>query len=228
MTSAISPAGTLRIGVMQFPGSNCDADCIDSLQRHFGIKAIALWHQEKSLPKLDGIVIPGGFSFGDYLRSGALAAHAPIMNEIKMFADRGGSILGICNGFQILVESQILPGVLLRNLSRTFICRDVNLIDDKKRKLKMPIAHGEGRYWIDEVGLSRLEQSGLIAFRYVDEAGGFSANGNPNGSVANIAGVFSESKKVLGLMPHPERATDVLMGGSADGLVILKEFLERM
>lgn len=228
MKESTSSLGTLRIGIMQFPGSNCDTDCIDALNRHFGINAIAVWHQEKTLPKLDGIVIPGGFSFGDYLRSGALASHAPIMNEVKTFAKKGGAILGICNGFQILVESKILPGVLLRNQSRNFICKQVTLIDQSQRILKMPIAHGEGRYWIDELGLARLEDSGLVAYRYADDQRSVTPLSNPNGSVANIAGVFSDNKKVLGMMPHPERATDVIMGGSSDGLVILKEFLERI
>lgn len=223
-----SSVGNLRIGVMQFPGSNCDADCMDAFTRHFGLKPVAVWHQETSLPKLDGIVIPGGFSFGDYLRSGALAAHAPIMSEIKKFANNGGSILGICNGFQILVEAQILPGVLLRNHSRTFICKEIPLIDSDRNILRMPIAHGEGRYWIDEVGLARLEDSDSVAYRYADAFGVATHKANPNGSVANIAGVFSANKKVLGLMPHPERATDQIMGGSADGLVILREFLERI
>lgn len=223
-----SPVGDLCIGVMQFPGSNCDVDCMDALKRHFNIDAKRLWHDLRTLPKLDGVVIPGGFSFGDYLRSGALAAHAPIMTEVVKFAHRGGSVLGICNGFQILVESKLLPGVLLKNLSRRFICKQVSLVDSHNRILKMPIAHGEGRYWIDEYGLAKLEEKSSIAYQYVASSVGLDASANPNGSVANIAGIFSENKKVLGLMPHPERATDQIMGGSSDGLIVLREFLERI
>lgn len=223
-----SPVGNLCIGVMQFPGSNCDVDCMDALKRHFNIDAKPLWHDLRTLPKLDGVVIPGGFSFGDYLRSGALAAHAPIMAEVVKFAHRGGSVLGICNGFQILVESKLLPGVLLKNLSRRFICKQVSLVDSQNRILKMPIAHGEGRYWIDEYGLAKLEEKRSIAYQYVASSGGLDASENPNGSVANIAGIFSENKKVLGLMPHPERATDQIMGGGSDGLIVLREFLERI
>jgi phosphoribosylformylglycinamidine synthase len=228
MNKRISPVGTPRIGVMQFPGSNCDADCADALSRHFKIKVEVVWHQAAELPSLDAVIIPGGFSFGDYLRSGALAAHSPIMNDVKRFAERGGAVLGICNGFQILVETGLLPGVLLKNNSRTFICKKTTLINHNKKILKMPIAHGEGRYWIDEDGLLRLEGDGLVAFRYSDDYGVTGHAQNPNGSVANIAGVFSQNKKVLGLMPHPERATDKIMGGSDDGLVVLEEFIQRI
>jgi phosphoribosylformylglycinamidine synthase I len=228
MKDRMSPLGSTSVGVMQFPGSNCDADCIDALSRHLSVKVVPVWHQAHDLPKVDAILIPGGFSFGDYLRSGALASHAPIMSRVKEFAARGGAILGICNGFQILVESQLLPGVLLRNLSRRFVCKQVNLIDSKQRRLRMPIAHGEGRFWINEQGLSRLEDTGCVAYRYVDEDGESTQDANPNGSVANIAGVFSPNKKVLGLMPHPERATDTVMGGSTDGVLVLREFLEQI
>ena len=228
MSTRKSPVGSPRIGVIQFPGSNCDMDCIDAFARHFEIKAEPVWHQEASLPALDAVIIPGGFSFGDYLRSGALASHAPIMADVKKFAQMGGSILGICNGFQILTESQILPGALLHNLSQNFICRGVSLKGPNQEVLTMPIAHGEGRFWIDEMGLKHLEDSGSVAYRYCDESGRVSPDSNPNGAVANIAGIFSKNKKVLGMMPHPERATDVVMGGSADGLVVLKEFLARI
>lgn len=228
MTAKPATFGSLRIGVLQFPGSNCDADCMDALKRHFDISPTPIWHQDARLPKLDGVVIPGGFSFGDYLRSGALAAHAPIMQDVKQFAERGGSILGICNGFQILVESQILPGILLHNLSQRFICRSVHIKDQMGRVLRMPIAHGEGRYWIDEMGLAHLEQNKLIAYQYVTEEGRAESAANPNGALANIAGIYSNNKKVLGMMPHPERATDQVMGGSNDGLVVLREFLGRI
>lgn len=228
MTRTLSAASSLRIGVMQFPGSNCDVDCIDALKRHFNVTAKPIWHQDASLPKLDAIILPGGFSFGDYLRSGALAAHAPLMPQVKEFAEQGGAILGICNGFQILVEAQILPGVLLHNLSQTFICQFVHLKDRVGKILRAPIAHGEGRYWIDEAGLARLEEKNLIAYRYVTEDGRLDRSANPNGALANIAGIFSENQKVLGMMPHPERATDQIMGGSEDGLLIFKDFFERI
>ena len=228
MTTQLSSARSLRIGVMQFPGSNCDVDCMDALKRHFEISAIPVWHQDGKLPKLDGVVIPGGFSFGDYLRSGALAAHAPIMQDVKQFADQGGAVLGICNGFQILVEGQILPGVLLHNFSQKFICKVVHIKDASGKTLTMPIAHGEGRYWIDELGLSILERKNLIAYQYVNKDGQVDKASNPNGALANIAGIYSENKKVLGMMPHPERATDKVMGGSSDGLLVLKEFLSRI
>jgi phosphoribosylformylglycinamidine synthase I len=226
MTKRLSPSGELRVGVLQFPGSNCDADCVDALKRHFNIDATQVWHQSTSLPPLDAIIIPGGFSFGDYLRSGALAAHSPIMRDVKHFAARGGSVLGICNGFQILVESQMLPGALLHNTSLSFICKSVYLRDSRGRALTMPIAHGEGRYWIDERGLADIEDSEMIAYQYASSSGGGSLEFNPNGSVANIAGVRSKNKRVLGMMPHPERATDIFMGGSADGLAVLRDFLE--
>ena len=228
MSSRISPSGKLRVGVLQFPGSNCDADCVDTLKRHFEINAMRVWHQEASLPGLDAIIIPGGFSFGDYLRSGALAAHAPIMRDVKQFASRGGSVLGICNGFQILVESQMLPGALLHNTSLSFVCKTVHLREANGTVLKMPIAHGEGRYWIDERGLADMEDSGLIAYQYSNPLGSISLDFNPNGSVANIAGVMSHNKKILGMMPHPERATDVVMGGSDDGLTVWRSFLGRI
>ena len=228
MTQRISPTGQLQVGVLQFPGSNCDADCVDVLKRHFGIEARTVWHQEVSLPPVDAIVIPGGFSFGDYLRSGSLAAHAPLMREVKKFADRGGSVMGICNGFQILVESQMLPGALLHNDSLSFICKTVRLRSKTGRVLRMPIAHGEGRYWIDERGLADIEDSDQIAFQYADSLGNIAREANPNGSVAGIAGITSKNKKILGLMPHPERATDEIMGGSDDGLFVLRDFLQRI
>ncbi|MEN9833968.1 MAG: hypothetical protein RL011_161 [Pseudomonadota bacterium] len=227
--------GTPRIGLIDFPGSNCDKDCADAFWRHFGIRLQPVWHTERSLPKLDAVLLPGGFSYGDYLRSGALAAHSPIMAEVKSFVAKGGPALGICNGFQILTESHLLPGALLRNNSRKFICKPVDLMAGSGesvygrslagRRLKMPIAHGEGRYYVDDDGLRRLKDHGQVAFRYVDHSGVPSLEANPNGTRDNIAGIVSENGRVLGLMPHPERATDLLIGGSADGLVILESFL---
>jgi len=224
-----SPAnGTIRVGVVQFPGSNCDDDCVDVVRRHFDFEVFKIWYQLTELPKLNAMIIPGGFSFGDYLRSGALAAHAPIMRPIKEFANRGGAVLGICNGFQILTESGLLPGALLQNRNMEFICRTVHLKSASNSILSMPIAHGEGRYWIDENNLSELEDKSRIAFRYCNEQGLTNQTANPNGSVANIAGVYSENKKILGMMPHPERASDCLMGGSSDGLKVLSEFFNRV
>jgi phosphoribosylformylglycinamidine synthase len=228
VTKRVSAVGAPRIGVIQFPGSNCDEDCVDAFARHFDIHAMRLWHQNTELPPVDALVIPGGFSFGDYLRSGALAAHSPMMQQVRKFASRGGPIIGICNGFQILTESHLLPGALLHNLSQRFICQQVIIKDDHGRQLSMPIAHGEGRYWLDEGSLRALEDEGRIAFQYCLPSGVTSFEANPNGSVANIAGVYSKNKKILGMMPHPERATDCLMGGSSDGLIVMSDFLNRI
>lgn len=225
MTHRQLSLNSLRVGVLQFPGSNCDADCVDALKRHFQIESKLIWYGDKSLPSLDAVVVPGGFSFGDYLRSGALAAHAPIMQEVSAFAAGGGAVFGICNGFQILVEAKILPGMLLHNENLKFICRPVTLKDKKDQVLTMPIAHGEGRYYVDLNTLKDLEANDQIAYRYCDQEGVVNASANPNGSVAGIAGVYSKNKRVLGMMPHPERATDTVMGGSADGLNVWNDFL---
>jgi phosphoribosylformylglycinamidine synthase I len=219
---------SLRVGVVQFPGSNCDVDCVDSLNRHYGIKSKYIWHTSSTIGDVDLIVLPGGFSFGDYLRSGALASHSPVMQAVKKFADAGGAILGICNGFQILVETKILPGMLLHNENLQFICKPVFIKNQSSRPLKMPIAHGEGRYFADQTVLNHLEKNSLVAYRYCDENGEVSRESNPNGSLQNIAGVYSENRKVLGMMPHPERACDLLLGGSTDGKEILDDFLKRI
>ena len=229
MTTKMTPIGSkLRVGVLQFPGSNCDTDCIDSMRRHYEVSVSPIWYQEPSLPALDAVVVPGGFSFGDYLRSGAQASHTSVMADVKKFAARGGAVIGICNGFQILVEAGILPGALLHNMSLKFICRDIYLKDSNDQVLKMPIAHGEGRYWISESGLKSMEDKGLVAYRYCSPRGEITQGENPNGAVANIAGVFSENKKVLGMMPHPERAADGLIGGSRDGLKVWQNFFDRI
>lgn len=231
----VSPTGQPQIGLVQFPGSNCDMDVVDTLQRHFGLRAKLIWHTETSLPPVDAVVLPGGFSYGDYLRSGALASHSPIMADVKRFVQRGGPVLGICNGFQVLTESHLLPGALLRNEGRQFICRYVYLNAGSGgsayqtslagKLLRIPVAHGDGRYYVDAEGLKRLQAQGQVAFRYVDAEGRKTAAANPNGSVDNIAGITSVDGRVMGLMPHPERATDTLMGGSADGLGIWQTFL---
>lgn len=218
-----------ELAIIQFPGSNCDRDMLEAFSRHFQIQPKFIWHSERRLPKVDGVIIPGGFSFGDYLRSGALAAHAPIMQEVREFARKGGAIMGICNGFQILTEAKLLPGALLRNSRRSFLCHTCDLEthagDSPYHKaigmkmLSMPIAHGEGRYYIDSEGLSRLESEGQILLRYNRK------HDNPNGSTDWIAGITSKNGRILGLMPHPERATDFIVGGSTDGLLVLQGFL---
>lgn len=231
----MSAVGKARLGIVQFPGSNCDADCFNAFDRHFGVKAIGVWHQEATLPPLDAVILPGGFSYGDYLRSGALAALSPIMGAVRQFVANGGPVLGICNGFQILTESHLLPGALLRNRDRRFICAQVALRPAeggsayqrllKGKILRMPVAHGEGRYYIDADGLRRLQDFGQVAFRYADSQGQVVADANPNGAVDGIAGIVSENGRVLGMMPHPERACDQLVGGSSDGLSVLDAFL---
>ncbi len=228
-----SAATGARVGILQFPGSNCDMDCISSLRRHFQIDLIKIWHEERRLPDVQGLIIPGGFSYGDYLRGGSLASHSPIMEQVKNFAGRGGAIIGICNGFQILTESHLLPGILLRNLSRNFICKSIKLrvepgpsayqSNQSGQILQIPIAHGEGRYYIDPAGLQKLLANQQIVYRYCDSTGRPSDEANPNGSLENIAGICSENGRILGLMPHPERATDQLLG-SEDGLRIWKSF----
>ncbi len=230
---------TPTIGLIRFPGSNCDMDCADVLQRYFGIKVQFIWHTEVTLPKIDALVLPGGFSYGDYLRSGGLAAHAHIMADVRKFAEKGGSIIGICNGFQILTESGLLPGTLLKNISRKFICRYVTLAPAEGRTVyhemfrgslfTIPIAHGDGRYYCSEEGLKGLQDNGQIVFRYSDVNGVISDESNPNGSVDSIAGIVSKNGRVFGMMPHPERASDRLLGkvdGAAeDGLEVWRTFL---
>lgn len=223
-----------KLAIIQFPGSNCDQDILEAFTRHFGVTSMFVWHSENRLPKVDGVIIPGGFSFGDYLRSGALAAHSPIMQEVKSFGRAGGPVLGICNGFQILTESKMLPGALLRNKSRKFVCKYLQLQTHKGRSsyhqelaghtLAMPIAHGEGNYYIDEEGYKTLEGEGQILFKYASNSQDLEG-GNPNGSKGAIAGIVSSNGRVMGLMPHPERATDRILGGSSDGLLVLKAFL---
>jgi phosphoribosylformylglycinamidine synthase subunit PurQ / glutaminase len=227
--------GGHNIALVQFPGSNCDVDMVDAFKRHYGLDLNLVWHTETQLPKVEGVILPGGFSYGDYLRSGALASHSPIMAAVKSFAKGGGPVMGICNGFQILTESHLLPGALLRNTHRKFVCKYVTLASGeghsvfhqgiKGQTLKVPVAHGEGRYFIDPEGLKRLQGQGQVFVRYVDESGKPAVSANPNGATDNIAGIISENGRVMGMMPHPERATDQVMGGSADGLPILEAFL---
>lgn len=232
----MSAFGSARISLVQFPGSNCDADCVDAFYSLFGIKLNLVWHMDTELPASDAVILPGGFSYGDYLRGGALAAHSPIMQSIKKYATKGGPILGVCNGFQILTESHLLPGVLLRNAGRKFICKETTLrgvkgstkLNEKMadKLLRIPIAHGEGRYFLSDNELKRSQDEGLILFKYATESGDVTAAANPNGASDNIAGVVSPNGKIIGMMPHPERATDKLIGGSDAGKFILQAFLE--
>lgn len=215
----------MKAAVIVFPGSNCDRDVAVALAQSIGRAPLMIWHRETVLPKLDLIVVPGGFSYGDYLRCGAMAAHSPIMGEVKAQANKGTLVLGICNGFQVLAETGLLPGALMRNASLKFVCKDVTLkIENAKspftkgykvgQTVRIPIAHGDGNYFADAETLKRLEGENRVAFRYVDAKGAATAEANPNGSLANIAGILNEKGNVLGMMPHPERLADPLLGGT--------------
>lgn len=222
--------------MIAFPGSNCDDDARYAYEDSLGAAVRLVWHTEDDLSGLDAVVIPGGFSFGDYLRSGALAAHSPVMAAVKRYADRGGPVLGICNGFQILTEAGLLPGQLARNPGLTFQCREVHLRVEAARApftsraavgevLRLPIAHNEGSYFADPDTLARLEGDGRVLLRYCDAGGVVSEAANVNGSLRNIAGIVNERGNVMGMMPHPERAADDLLG-STDGLKILGSVLD--
>lgn len=225
----------MKFGVVVFPGSNCDMDMIYVLEKIMNQQVVKLWHKEHNLQNCDIIILPGGFSYGDYLRSGAIARFSPIMQEITEFADKGGYVFGVCNGFQILCESGMLPGALLHNLHHKFICKNVfikaetdeSLITSKadmNKALKIPIAHGEGRFYADDETLKILNQENRILFRYCDEKGNTLMDDSPNGATQAIAGICNSSRNVFGMMPHPERAADQLLGNT-DGLVIFKSIL---
>lgn len=216
----------MKTSVIVFPGSNCDRDAAVALEAATGHPPAMVWHGDAELPNSDLIVLPGGFSYGDYLRCGAIAKFSPVMRAVSRFAAQGGPVLGICNGFQILVEAGLLPGALLPNRGLRFVCKPVRLRVETARSpftaaaqpgqiLRLPVAHGEGCYYADDRTLDRLEAEDRVAFRYLD---------NPNGSLRDIAGILSRERNVLGLMPHPERATDALMG-STDGLVIFQSLV---
>jgi len=215
----------MKAAVVVFPGSNCDRDVAVALEAASGTAPNMVWHGDSEVPDSDLIVLPGGFSYGDYLRSGAMAAHSPIMRDVVKKADRGVAVLGICNGFQVLTETGLLPGVLMRNASLKFICRDVRLRVERDDTIfaanyhagdviTIPVAHHDGNYFADPETLDELEGSGRVAFRYCDQAGAVSTEANPNGSQSNIAGVYDKSGRVLGLMPHPERLADAALGGT--------------
>lgn len=216
----------MKFGVVVFPGSNCDRDMQNALQYDLGQEVIMLWHKDTDLSAFtteDCIVLPGGFSYGDYLRCGAIARFSPLMQSVIEFAGKGGKVLGVCNGFQVLCEAHLLPGALLRNANQQFISKNVYLRGegDEGRALKIPIAHGEGRYYADEETLNGLEKNGQVIYRYSDAKGGITPEGNPNGSFRNIAGICNTTRNVFGMMPHPERATSDALGNT-DGRQILE------
>jgi phosphoribosylformylglycinamidine synthase I len=208
---------TMKFGVVVFPGSNCDRDIYDALVHDLKQECVMLWHKDSDLSQFstdDCIVLPGGFSYGDYLRTGAIARFSPIMQSVIEFANKGGKVMGVCNGFQILCESHLLPGALLRNNNQQYICKNVFVKDVEENVYKIPIAHGEGRYYAEEKILDSLEQNGQILLRYCDEEGNVTTEANPNGSVRNIAGICNEARNVFGMMPHPERACSPLLGNT--------------
>ncbi|HUC65249.1 MAG TPA: phosphoribosylformylglycinamidine synthase subunit PurQ [Stellaceae bacterium] len=228
----------MQAAIIVFPGSNREQDVYDALARASGKKPLKVWHRDSELPKADILVIPGGFSYGDYLRCGAMAAHSPIMREVSARAARGTPVLGICNGFQILTEAGLLPGVLLTNKTLKFHCKDVHLRVETSQSLftsryeagqviRVPVAHHDGNYFADPATLDRLEEKGLVAFRYCTRDGELTEESNHNGSARHIAGIFNEAKTVLGLMPHPEDATDPLLGGT-DGQALFAGLVEAL
>jgi phosphoribosylformylglycinamidine synthase I len=231
----------MKAAVITFPGSNCDRDgltAMRALAAQAGMRedqVVPVWHGDASLPKVDVVFIPGGFSYGDYLRCGAMAAHSPIMQDVVAHANRGGYVLGVCNGFQVLTETRLLPGALLRNAGLKFVCKPVNLKVEATdsiftsnyhhgQVIDIPVAHGEGNYFADDATLAALEAEGRVAFRYVEADGRATPEANPNGSRNNIAGILSENKRVLGMMPHPERHAEALTGGT-DGAPLLQGLL---
>jgi phosphoribosylformylglycinamidine synthase len=215
----------MKSAVIVFPGSNRERDMIAALEKVSGIRPLAVWHADSGIPPVDLIVIPGGFSYGDYLRSGAIAARSPVMRAVAARSEKGVPVLGVCNGFQILCEAGLLPGVLMRNAGLHFICREVNLRVETTRTLftsrysagqviRCPVAHGDGNYRCDDETLARLKGDDRVVFRYVDAAGAPTPAGNPNGSLDNIAGILNERRNVMGMMPHPENLIEPLQGGT--------------
>lgn len=228
----------MNIGVVVFPGSNCDHDCEHVFKDVLGQDVTMVWHKETSLSGLDGVILPGGFSYGDYLRTGAIARFSPVMSAVQQFAAEGGLVLGICNGFQILLEAGLLPGAMLRNRSLHFMCKDVSLRVENAatpftglcrpgQVLKIPIAHADGNYYTDPVTLAGLQANAQVVFRYCDAHGDTVPEANPNGSLDNIAGIRNAQGNVLGLMPHPERCAESVLGNE-DGRLILASMVEGM
>jgi phosphoribosylformylglycinamidine synthase len=226
----------MKFAVVQFPGSNCDHDAYSSVNNHLKENAEYVWHKDKELPAdTDCVILPGGFSYGDYLRSGAIAGLSPIMDAVKKFADNGGYVIGICNGFQILTEAGLLPGALLRNKGLQFLCKDVFLkVENKETSfthkiendvVRFPIAHNEGNYFADEETIKSLEANKQVVFRYCTEDGEVTDEINPNGAINNIAGIINEKGNVLGMMPHPERYCDPVLGCD-DGLGVFESLLD--
>lgn len=219
----------MKFGVVVFPGSNCDRDMQDALQTDLKKEVIMLWHKDSDLSmfaKEDCIILPGGFSYGDYLRCGAIARFSPMMQSVIEFAGGGGKVLGVCNGFQILCESHLLPGVLLRNVNQRFVCKNIYLkgIGSVDKPLKIPVAHGEGRFYADEATLDGLEANEQVIYTYCDEKGNVTEAGNPNGALRNIAGICNIQRNIFGMMPHPERASSSELG-NIDGKIILNALL---
>ncbi len=228
----------MKFGVLVFPGSNCDHDCYHAVKHVFGMETEYVWHKTTDLKGFDCLILPGGFSYGDYLRTGAIARFSPVMNSVVDFAKKGGLVLGICNGFQILTEAGLLPGVLMRNKGLKFICKDTHLRVDnnaspftseyaKGQTVSIPIAHADGSYYADADTVKRLEDGGRVAFRYSTADGMVTGEANPNGSVANIAGVINEAGNVMGMMPHPERACEPELG-STDGRLVFESIIKRL
>lgn len=227
----------MKFGVIVFPGSNCDQDMVYTLRNQLDQEVVELWHKDTDLQNCDAIVVPGGFSYGDYLRSGAIAKFSPIMEEVIKFANNGGFVFGVCNGFQILCESGLLPGTLMHNESHKFICKNVYIkpnntsnaltaeLEDKAYLI--PIAHAEGKYFADDETMANLKANNQILFQYCDAEGNINAESNPNGSLENIAGVCNANKNVFGMMPHPERAADAVLGNT-DGLGMFQSLINHM
>ncbi len=212
----------MKYGVVVFPGSNCDRDMQDALSKDLNKEVIMLWHKDKYLgmfAKEDCIVLPGGFSFGDYLRCGAIARFSPMMQSVIEFANSGGKVLGVCNGFQILCEAGLLPGILLGNGGQQFVSKNIFIKHNGSAPLKIPVAHGDGRYFAEENILDELEKNNRVIFRYCDESGNINPLANPNGAIRNIAGICNRGKNVFGMMPHPERASSAALGNT-DGLQV--------
>jgi len=228
----------MKFGVVVFPGSNCDHDMIYVLKKLLGQEVVALWHKDGDLQGCDFIVLPGGFSYGDYLRSGAIARFSPIMEEVIKYANNGGYLLGICNGFQILCEAHLLPGTLLHNPSHQFICRNsfiktettnslITSLAVKDKVLKIPIAHGEGRFFAPDGMLQEIEDNDMVLFRYCNQQGEVTPESNPNGSLNNIAGICNRRRNVFGMMPHPERASDPELGNT-DGKILFDSIINTL